>query len=182
MHTTGIVRRIDDLGRVVIPKEIRKTLRIKEGDPLEIFTNREELVFKKFSPMASSLSGIKQIIGKISQILGRECVAFDTDKLICVSDSKYKEIIGLIMSDEMSKKLRERKTFILSNGDGENTIRLYRGDENQYENQIIIPILSNGDLLGGIVVYDKDRVRRFTDMDEKILSLASSFISTQFEY
>ena len=182
MKATGVVRRIDDLGRVVIPKEIRKTLRIKEGDPLEIFTNREELVFKKFSPMASSISGVKQITDKLSQILGRESFVFDTDKIICVSDSKNKEIIGVIMSDEMSKKLRERKTFILSNGDGVDTIKLYRGDENQYENQIIIPILSNGDLLGGIVVYDKDRVKRFTDIDEKILSLASSFISTQFEY
>ena len=132
--------------------------------------------------MASSISGVKQITDKLSQILGRESFVFDTDKIICVSDSKNKEIIGVIMSDEMTKKLRERRTFILSNGDGVDTIKLYRGDENQYENQIIIPILSNGDLLGGIVVYDKDRVKRFTELDEKIVSLASSFLSTQFEY
>ena len=182
MHTTGIVRRIDDLGRVVIPKEIRKTLRIKEGDPLEIFTNREELVFKKFSPMTTSLSGVKQIASKLSQMLGRENIVVDTDKVICVSDSKNKEIIGAIMSDEMLKKLYERRTFILSNGDGVNTIKLFRGDDFEYENQLIMPILSNGDLLGGIVVYDNEKVKRFNAMDEKIISLASSFLSTQFEY
>ena len=182
MNTTGIVRRIDDLGRVVIPKEIRKTLRIKEGDPLEIFTNREELIFKKYSPMLSSLSGIKEISSKLSGVLGRENIIFDTDKVICVSDSKNKEIIGAIMSDEMGKKIAERRTLTLSLGDGLKPIKLFRGDDNLYENQMVVPILSNGDLLGAIVVYDFNKEDRFNSFDEKIISLTSSFLSTQFEY
>ncbi len=181
MQTTGIVRRIDDLGRVVIPKEIRKTLRIKEGDPLEIYTNKEELVFRKFSPMASLRANALLVAGELSRFSGRECVVLDTDSVICVSDSKNKGIIGAIMSDQMSKIISNRRNFIASTGDGSFPVKIYKGDENEYENQMVVPILSGGDLFGAIVVYDKEKGKRFSSNDEKLVMLCASFLSAQFE-
>ena len=181
MQTTGIVRRIDDLGRVVIPKEIRKTLRIREGDPLEIYTNKEELVFKKFSPMASLKANAMLISEELSRFTNRECFILDTDSVICVSSSKYKEIVGVIMSDEMNKILNNRRNYIISSAENGNTVKIYKGDENEYENQMIIPILSNGDLFGGIVLFDKERENRFNSLDEKMGMFGASLLSAQFE-
>ncbi len=181
MQTTGIVRRIDDLGRVVIPKEIRKTLRIREGDPLEIYTNKEELVFKKFSPMASLKANAQLVCEELSRFSGRDCFILDGDGIICVSNSKYKEIIGVIMSDEMSKILNNRRNFIVSSGEDGKSIKIYKGDENEYENQMIIPILSNGDLFGGIVLFDKQRDKRFNSLDEKMVMFGASLLSAQFD-
>ncbi len=181
MVTTGIVRRIDDLGRVVIPKEIRKTLRIKEGDPLEIYTNKEELIFKKFSPMASLKANASLVAGELNRFLERDCVILDTDNVICVSDSKNKAIIGAIMSDQMSKIINSRRNYIASSSDGGIFVKIYKGDENMYENQMIVPILSGGDLFGAIVVFDKDRSKRFTSADEKMVMLGAKILSAQFE-
>ena len=181
MQTTGIVRRIDDLGRVVIPKEIRKTLRIREGDPLEIYTNKEELVFKKFSPMASLKANAKLVCEELSRFCNRDCFILDTDGVICVSNSKYKDIIGVIMSDEMSKILNNRRNYIISSTEDGKSIKIYKGDENEYENQMVIPILSNGDLFGGVVLFDKQRDKRFNSLDEKMVMFGASLLSSQFE-
>ncbi len=181
MQTTGIVRRIDDLGRVVIPKEIRKTLRIKEGDPLEIYTNKEELVFKKFSPMTSISANASLVAGELSRFSGRDCFVLDTDSVISVSDSKNKGIIGAIMSDQMSKIINNRRNFIACNGENVHPVKIYKGDENEYENQMVIPIISSGDLFGAIVLIDKDKSKRFSSYDEKMAMLGASLLSSQFE-
>lgn len=181
MQSTGIVRRMDDLGRVVIPKEIRKTLRIKEGDPLEIYTNKEELIFKKFSPIASINSSAGVIARGIANVLDRVCLVLDGDNVICSSDSKNKEIIGAIMSDEMRLLLEKRKVFIACKLDGIVPIKIYRGDENFYDNQIVVPIICNGDVYGALVVYDRDKSKRFSSFDEKVVCLGGDFISSQFD-
>lgn len=181
MQSTGIVRRIDDLGRVVIPKEIRKTLRIKEGDPLEIYTNKEELVFKKFSPIATLSLGAKQIVEELSLALNRPCVICDTDKVLCVSKCKNKVYLDALISKDVQKILNDRKTFISNEMDGEKPIKIYIGDENEYANQLIVPIVSNGDCFGAVIVFDFEKDNRFNSSDEKLVKFSASFLSCQFE-
>lgn len=181
MKTTGIVRRIDELGRVVIPKEIRKTLRIREGDSLEFLTNEEELILKKFSSISSLKSNLMQICSQIAAHLERDCLILDTDSIVCVSSGKNKAILGAIMSDKMQKIISNRKVFIANNSDGVKTVKIYREDLNNYENQIAVPIISNGDCFGAIVVYDFNKDKRFTSMDEKLVKLSASFLAMQFD-
>ena len=93
MKATGIVRRIDDLGRVVIPKEIRRTLRIREGDPLEIFTDREgEVILKKYSPIGELGTLAKLYAESLAQTLGCTVCITDMDQVVAVSGSGRKEL------------------------------------------------------------------------------------------
>ena len=82
MRATGIVRRIDDLGRVVIPKEIRRTLRIKEGDSLEIFTDRESLVLQKYSPIKSIEANAQTVADGLYELTQKQCVVCDNDRVL----------------------------------------------------------------------------------------------------
>ena len=181
IKSTGIVRRIDELGRVVIPKEIRKTLRIREGDTLEFLTNREELILKKFSSISLLKPNLMQICTQLSNHLERDCLIVDTDSIICVSSAKNKAILGTIMSDKMQKIIRNRKVFTANNKGEVKTIKIYEEDINEYENQIVVPIISNGDCLGGIVVYDFNKEKYFTPMDEKLVKLSASFLAMQID-
>ena len=114
MQDTGIVRRIDDLGRVVIPKEIRKTLRLKEGDPLEIFTNKDELVFKKFSPMASIENYASTVADGINELTEKSCIIVDNEKVIYVSGGKFKDLKSKKISADMEQTMKNRKSVVVS--------------------------------------------------------------------
>ena len=97
MQGTGIVRRIDELGRVVIPKEIRKTLRIKEGDPLEIYTDKENLVISKYSPISSINDFVKIVADGIEEVTQKVCLITDNDTILYLSKGKMKDAIGLML-------------------------------------------------------------------------------------
>ena len=109
MKATGIVRRIDDLGRIVVPKEIRRTLRIREGDPLEIFTSREgEIMLKKYSPVGE--------LGEFARSYA-QALAQTTEALVCITDREYviaaagtgkKEVEGEQLSEEMEEMIEKR--------------------------------------------------------------------------
>ena len=105
MKATGIVRRIDDLGRIVIPKEIRRTLRIRESDPLEIFTDREgEIILKKYSPIGEMNTFAKQYAESLAQVSGHAAIIADRDQFIAASGG-YKNAIGKSISKELEEKL-----------------------------------------------------------------------------
>lgn len=180
MRETGIVRRIDDLGRVVIPKEIRKTLRIREGDPLEIYTDKDELVFKKYSPIQEVSDMAKMTAESISEMTERICVVTDTDNIIVVSGGK-KDIIGKSISGEIDKVLKGRKSIVIRKADGGEILPLYKGEEVNAENQILVPILSNGDCYGVIALFDKERSQKPLSDEIKIVQLGAKFLSKQFE-
>ena len=99
MQDTGIVRRIDELGRVVIPKELRKTLRIREGDPLEIYTNKDELVFRKYSPISAINGYAEAVADGISELTEKVCMITDTDVVVYVSGAKGKDVLGKNISE-----------------------------------------------------------------------------------
>ena len=181
MQDTGIVRRIDELGRVVIPKELRKTLRIREGDPLEIYTNKDELVFKKYSPISSISFHAEAVADGIEELTEKNCMVTDNDTVIYVSGGKNKDVIGRIISNELENVMRERKSVILSKSDGSNMVSVVKGDQIEMENQIIVPIISGGDCYGSVLIFDKDKFNRFSSADVKFAQLGAAFLSRQFE-
>ncbi len=182
MQDTGIVRRMDDLGRVVIPKEIRKTLRIKEGDPLEIYTDRDLLMLKKYSPIVSVGEQAKLIADGITQITGKACAVTDTDKVLHATQSKNKDYLDKNLSIELERALDERKSLLLCRADGGELIPLYDGEViDEIQNQIIVPIIANGDCYGAVCMFDRDKENRFSSSDVKLVQIGAMFIANQFE-
>ena len=111
MKATGIVRRIDDLGRVVIPKEIRRTMRIREGDPLEIYTSRDgEVIFKKYS----LLGGVEDFAGQLCETMSRStgsiCAVTDRDTVIAVAGGGKRELMGKRITSELEQIMENRST------------------------------------------------------------------------
>jgi len=181
MQDTGIVRRIDELGRVVIPKELRKTLRIREGDPLEIYTNKDELVLRKYSPITVVGDHVQAVASGLNELFDKPCIITDTDHVIYASGSKSKEVIGKEITADLEKVLKERKSVVISSGDGLKVVPVTKGEEFQTENQIIVPIISGGDCYGSVTVFDTDKTARFTQSDVKLVRLGASFLARQFE-
>ena len=145
MKATGIVRRIDDLGRVVVPKEIRRTLRIREGDPLEIFTDREgEIILKKYSPIGELSAFAKQYAESLSQVL--ECLVgiCDMDQVVAAAGNGKKEIQDEDITGELGEFLKERKTRNAKAGE-KRYVPIVSVSE-PYKQEVISPILCAGDV------------------------------------
>ena len=141
MKATGIVRRIDDLGRVVIPKEIRRTLRIREGDPLEIFTDREgEVILKKYSPIGELSAFARQYAESLAHVSG--CLAFicDMDQVIAAAGSGKKEVEEQYISKPLEKVLEARRAQCASS-DEKKYVKVLAEQEENYSWEIIQPIL-----------------------------------------
>ncbi len=181
MQDTGIIRRIDELGRVVIPKELRKKLRIKEGDPLEIYSNKDEMVLKKYSPLSDISSRAQAVADGIYGVIEKLTIITDNTQVVATSMDKNKELIGCEITLGVERAIDDRKSVILSRSDGGTTIPVVKDSELNIENQIIVPIVANGDCYGSIILIDKDQFSRFTMQDVKLARLGASFLSTQFE-
>ena len=182
MKATGVVRRIDDLGRIVVPKEIRKTLRIREGDPLEIFTDREgEIILKKYSPMVS-LGGYSQAVADgLSEVTGKHCVLIDNNIVVYSSSKEYRQAIGREITQGMEMVMKERKSLVLSRADGGAIIPIVSDFGQDIANQIIVPIIAEGDCYGAVIMIDFDSQFRFTIQDVKFAKLGAIFLSKHFE-
>lgn len=181
MKATGIVRRIDDLGRIVIPKEIRRTMRIREGDPMEIFTSREgEILLKKYSPVGELGEFASAIAEAVAQTLGELVCITDRDYVIAASGSGKKEYEGRLLDAELQKAIDERCNQVVS--DNKNAfIKVTQQDEMVYESQVIVTILSHGDCIGAVVILNKNKNR---NQDELFLQLArtvASFLGKHME-
>ena len=115
MKATGIVRRIDDLGRVVIPKEIRRTLRIRESDPLEIFTDREgEIILKKYSPIGELGNFAKEYAESLAQVAGCMVCICDHDQVIAAAGSGSKEYMGKRIHSELEDVIADRGNDVVT--------------------------------------------------------------------
>ncbi|MEG0371133.1 MAG: stage V sporulation protein T [Clostridium sp.] len=183
MKATGIVRRIDDLGRVVIPKEIRRTLRIREGDPLEIFTDRDGgVILKKYSPIGELSDFAKDYADSLNQSCGYGVIVCDKDVIISVSGLSKKEYNDRRISEDMEKILSERKTFLLSS-ESTSPIPLTVEEDNggEYSFQVISPIISEGDSIGAMVILSKDPGKLPTEVEKKLAETAAIFIGRQME-
>ena len=181
MKATGIVRRIDDLGRIVVPKEIRRTLRIREGDPLEIFTDREgEIILKKYSPIGELGQFAKQYADSLTQITGHIVAITDKDQFIAVAGPIKKDIVTKGISHDLEESINERETVIASKED-KNFIRIMNEDDSEFMFQVITPIISEGDAIGSVIILTKDAKTKFTETEVKLAGTAASFLGRQME-
>ena len=170
MKATGVVRRIDDLGRVVSPKEIRKTLRIKEGDPLEIFTDREgQIILKKYSPIGELSEFATEYAETLSKTTGHIACITDKDTIIAVSGGSRKEFLEQNISEEL-EQLMEDKEIYTSKENSNVSMPITRNDnsERKYNSQVVYPIISNGDTIGTVILLAKDANVKMNDVETKV--------------
>lgn len=182
MKATGIVRRIDDLGRVVIPKEIRRTLRIREGDPLEIFTDRDGgVILKKYSPIEELTDFSKEYCESLQQVIGHIVLIADKDAFVSASGAPKKEYIDRKVSSELEKVMDGRKTVLLSKSAG-TVIPLHNDDqEDVYVSQVISPIIAEGDEIGVVIIVSKENDTEMGEVETKLAETAAAFLGKQME-
>ncbi|MGO5064492.1 stage V sporulation protein T [Clostridium sporogenes] len=182
MKATGIVRRIDDLGRVVIPKEIRRTLRIREGDPLEIFTDREGgVILKKYSPIGDLSEFSKGYTDSLQQTMGNIVMICDKDTVISISGAPKKEYLEKKISYDLEKIIDERKTVYFGNDN--KAVAVYDDEDvdEKYSAQVISPIVAEGDTVGAVIIVSKEGGKKFDELEMKLAETASSFLGKQME-
>lgn len=183
MKATGIVRRIDDLGRVVIPKEIRRTLRIREGDPLEIFVDRDgEVILKKYSPIGELGDFAQEYADSLYEALGHIACIADRDAIIAVSGAPKKEFLKRPLSPAVEKVMENRKSVLIDNA-AEHPY--YKDSEEEgtakFHTEVIAPIIAEGDPIGAVILGTKDRDARMGDLEIKLVETAASFLAKQME-
>ena len=178
MKATGIVRRIDDLGRVVIPKEIRRTMRIREGDPLEIFTDREgEVIFKKYSPIGE----LNNFAVQYAETLWRTCelpvVICDRDSVIASAGVARRDFMDKRISHE-AEKLIENRTLYSHKAGGEYYSVI--DGVNEWQISCLMPIITEGDITGCVISLANSE-RSADALEIKLVQTAANFLSKQLE-
>jgi len=177
MKATGIVRRIDDLGRVVIPKEIRRTMRIREGDPLEIYTDREgEVILKKYSPINDLGEFAKEYVESLYETIGTPALISDSDEIIAVDGVSKKDYVNKRLSQFSEDFMKQRSVVLEKN---EDSIELVPGQFEQVKSYCVAPIISNGDTIGAVYLISK--VHFLTEVEQKAAETAANFLAKQME-
>ena len=162
MKATGIVRRIDDLGRVVVPKEIRRVLRIREGDPLEIYTSSTgEVILKKYSPISELGQFADEYAESAARVLGATIIVSDTDQVIAACGSAKKDFLDKKVDNELDRIIQSKNRYL-------------------NEAKIVVPIISQGDPIGSITILPKEHAA-LGDTELKIAEVGASFLAKQME-
>lgn len=183
MKATGVVRRIDDLGRVVIPKEIRKVHRIKEGDPLEIFTDKEgEIILKKYSPIGELSEFAGSYAETISKTTGHITCITDKDTVIAVSGGSKKDFLEKGLSKQLEEVIENKEVFKSKDND-EIAIPITQneGRERIYNSQVIYPIISDGDVIGSVILLSKEPNQKMGEVEYKVAQSAAGFLGNHLE-
>ncbi len=180
MKATGIIRRIDDLGRIVLPKEIRKSLKIKEGDMLEIYVQDNGIIMlEKYEPMDSLLKIADQYVETLAEITGLTVCATTDSYVISSFGPCKKEYIRKDLSKEVINILKERIVWNTQNG---NNIDIVESDDKKkYISQLVIPLIDDGDVIGSLILLSQESGRVITEEDVKIGKLATSLLIKQIE-
>ena len=174
MKATGIVRRIDDLGRVVIPKEIRRTMRIREGDPLEIYTDREgEVIFKKYSPIGELAQFAAQYAETLHKTCGLTVAICDRDAVIACAGVSKREYTDRKITPEAEQIMESRQFYSSS----DNSVMLVEGG---LEISCMMPIITEGDITGCVVAVKTEDGPAF-ELESKLIQTAAGFLGRQLE-
>ena len=183
MKATGVVRRIDDLGRIVIPKEIRKTLRIKEGDPLEIFTDREgQVILKKYSPIGELSEFATEYAETLAKTTGHIARITDKDTVIAVSGGSKKEFLEQSISKDLERIMEDKEAYISKeNNDVAIPVTQNENGDKRKNAQVVYPIISDGDVIGSVILLSKDANTKMSEVEKKVVQSAASFLGTQME-
>jgi AbrB family transcriptional regulator (stage V sporulation protein T) len=184
MKATGIVRRIDDLGRVVIPKEIRRTLRIREGDPLEIFVDHDgEVILKKYSPIGELGEFAQEYADSLYEATGYLTLITDRDQVIAVAGGSKKEFLNQSIGAAADKVMEERKAVTVSDTGIHALFRSTNdnGIERTLHTQIMAPIIAEGDPIGMVIIASKENTAKLGELELKLGETAASFLAKQME-
>ena len=184
MKATGIIRRVDDLGRIVIPKEIRKTLRIKEGEPLEIFTDREgQVILKKYSPIGELSEFATGYAETLSKTTGHIACITDKDTVIAVSGGSKKEYLEQNVSDELEQLMEDKEIYTSNENSSDVSMPITKNDnrDRKYNAQVVYPIISNGDTIGTVILLSKEANTKMNEVETKIAQSAATFLGSQME-
>ena len=186
MKATGIVRRIDDLGRVVIPKEIRRTLRIREGDPLEIFVDRDgEVILKKYSPIKELGDFAKEYADSIFEATGHIALIADRDTIVAVAGISKKEFLEKPIAPAVERIIEERKPVFGTKPSGSKFCEecITTDDEHgcKFTAQVVAPIISEGDPIGAVVICTREPNTQMGDLELKVAQTAAGFLAKQME-
>ncbi len=177
MKATGIVRRIDDLGRVVIPKEIRRTMRIREGDPLEIFTEKDgEVIFKKYSAIGELGDFATNYAETLAKTSGHPACITDRDNVIAVSGVPKKELMEKRVSHELDSLMNDKLTVTYESG---KVVSIADGND-KYNAGVVVPIVSEGDTIGSVVFVVKEG-ERTSEIEDKLAETAADFLGKHME-
>ena len=178
MKATCIVRRIDDLGRVVIPKEIRRTMRIREGDPLEIFTSREgEVIFKKYSLVGGLEEFAAQFCDTLSHSTDFTAAITDRDSIIAVAGSGKRELLGKTISRALEEMMDSRAIY---QRQAESAVLPVSESAAEYTVAVAAPILCQGDVLGQVLfLTNQDRVAG--EAEYKLAQTVAAFLGKNME-
>lgn len=178
MKATGIVRRIDDLGRVVIPKEIRRTMRIREGDPLEIYTDNDgEVIFKKYSPIGELSHFASQYAEVLSKTSGYPVLIADRDRIVSSYGTGKKEVSERRITEELENILEQRKPYVAAGG--QHTLLAAEGIDRAVA--VAVPILAAGDMAGAVVLLQPETPVTPGDPELKLTQAAAGFLAKQME-
>ena len=181
MKATGIVRRIDDLGRVVVPKEIRRTLRIREGDPMEIFTDREgEIILKKYSPIGELSLFAQQYSDAVNNAIGHIVCICDKDQIIAAAGLPKRELVGLPIHSDLEAAMEKRQTILAKRGD-KNFISIIANREEDFQSQAIATIICEGDAIGSVMILSKEPRITFTQAEQAQALAGAYFLGRQME-
>lgn len=175
MKPTGVVRRIDDLGRIVVPKEIRRNLRIRDGESLEIFVDRDVVALKKYSPMGDLEEFSKVLVDAVYQSLKSNIFITDRDDIIAVAGSLKKKYFGKQISEELERLLKERKEII----DEEKRLISITKDLSEDGYLALNTITVNGDPIGLVFILSTDH--RVTDTEKQIIRIIAQFLGKHIE-
>jgi AbrB family transcriptional regulator (stage V sporulation protein T) len=177
MKQTGIVRRIDDLGRVIIPKEIRRVFRIQEGDPLEIFVTNEGILLKKYSPIAALDDFAHEYAESLHESTHHTVMISDKDRIISVSGGSKKQYLDKEIGDLILHSMETRKKQF-TNEPGVYQVCI---QEENYSSYVIVPIVVHGDPVGAVALISKDENVKMGDIEMKLAETAATFLAKQME-
>lgn len=176
LKATGIVRRIDDLGRVVIPKEIRRTLRIREGDPLEIFVDRDgEVILKKYSPIGELGDFAQEYSDSLYETTGHVAIITDRDAVVAISGAPKKQWLDRSIVPVVEKSMESRRTITTKMGEHP------ENDQWGFVMQVIAPIISEGDPIGTVILGTNEQNRSLGELEIKLCETAAGFLAKQME-
>ena len=179
MKATGIVRRVDDLGRIVIPKEIRRTLRIREGDPLEIYTEKDGgVIFRKYSPMGDLQEFAAQMCESIGSATGRIAAVADRDSIIALHGAPKRDLMDKPNSPQLERLMEQRKNYLYRSGD---TLIPAADGAEKYHLGVASPILSQGDLMGCVLLLLGEGDAPLQEADQSLARTVAGFLGKQME-
>ena len=174
MKSTGITRRIDDLGRIVIPKEIRKNLKIKENEVLEIFINNDEIILKKFSPFNDSEKVLSDYIKVINDMTGNDVIITDRDKVILSSKRLEEKLLNKKLSEYVNDLIENRSIFLSNDMKGIEVI----DNEKIKQNYYFIPFIIDSDVVGSIIMFSGKEI---DENSKSLLLIASKLLVNYIE-